>query len=273
MTASAKLMLNGFQPFYGLDRKYLTEFWHVYGVTAGDAGWTPANTQEKVISVVPRVIGYPHPDAELKSAICTGLRLVEGPWPQADGTLEAIVQVTFDSDRRWGAGFRFSGGMERDDRDMMIPGWTRTTLSATGATGAQVNWKPNSVHLRRPGFARLEPRNGTGMTETEKGAVFSYVGKPFSVFGIVYLMETPTITRLRTNQTIISYRFYTSCPVRRMAAGEIPGIDVVVPELHSLDDYTQVYDPVNPSIGVALASRYGSPLDPTTLPYWGQPLV
>lgn len=272
MTASAKLMLNGFQPFYGLDRKFVTEFWHVAGVTAGDAGWTSSNTEEKVIAVVPRVRGIAHPDPGLKGAICTGLRLVDGPWPQADGTYEGIVQATFDTDRRWGSAFRESGAAFGKE----IEGWGVETfvrgfqLPTTSSTAAY-NWNYVKIPFKRSAIFRSFVCDATNISEQEKSQIFQYCGSLFSVFGFPYIYRSPVIVKLRTNQTLVTYNFESSSAVPAFAANAITGMTIIAtPELGPLEEYVLNVDSNPPSVGKRLSTVYTGDIgDPTLLPFWG----
>lgn len=272
MTAVAYLIKRDFGPANGLDRRYCIEHYRVVNIPFSDVNkWTRGNTTQQVFAVCPKK-GDAHPDTGLVGAICTMVRLISGPWVQSDGTAEAIVQCTFDSDRRWGSAFRVGTSESADDEMQVIPGWRQETLSTS--TSSVVNWVYNPMPFKRPGVLRIEPRDATGITESQRGLIYSAVGTVFVVFGIPYLFRAPQIQVIKTNQTIIYYRFWTSCPVIARASGAIPGIDVSCPALSWLDEYAMNPDDTTPSIQIKPASSYG-PLtgDPTLLPFWAARLI
>lgn len=265
MTAAAYLLKRDFGPSNGLDRRYCTEMYHVVNISAA---WKRSTTNQEVFSVCPQK-GDAHSDPALAGAICTMVRLISGPWFQSDGTSEAIVSCTFDSDRRWGAAFNFSASEEDDNNDQLVPNWRRENL----ASGV-VNWVWNPAPFKRPGIIRIEPRDATGITGTQRAAIYELVGTVFMIDHIPYLMRTPSITVMRTNQTIIRFRFWTAPPRPPLAASLFAGMDVAVPALTWLDMYLPIPDQIQPSVGKISGSSYGHPENPsTTLPFWDGSLI
>lgn len=270
--ATAYLIEQDFTAVRGLDRRYGVMLFHVVGIagpTSTGLGpvWSQSNTNQTVFSAIPFALGQLHPDPGIVGAICTAIRVVSGPWWQADGTGEALVSVTFDSNRRWGSAFRESWSSDPADEKAMMPAWTDVSIVSD-----QPNWREYAVPYVRPAFVRIVPCDATGITEDQKKQIYSAVGQPFKLFDIPYLFRTPLLVHTRTNQVILRYQFYTKCPVPAIDAGVIPDVDTAIPALDFLDEYSRFTDVTSPEIRVRPASVYGPSNDPTLLPFWGSQL-
>lgn len=281
MTASAKLCKNGFQPSVGLDRRYCRELWHVKGLNFDVATgmkvlplWSRSNTEEKVFSVLPFTRGTPHPDPSLAGAICVSITLQSGPWKQGDGTSEALVLATFDSDRRWGSAFQESGGsFGKEIEDWGVETFARG-FPIPSTSGSGYAWNYIKIPFKRSAILRSFFCDATGISDTDKDQVFAYCGLPFSVFTTAYIYRSPVITKIKTGQTILRYNFESSSPVPPFSATSISGMTIVpTPLLGPLQEYALNRDDSPPTVKVRPSLLYGNTLgDPTQLPFWGRRL-
>lgn len=263
----------------GLDRRYQVVLYHMMGIpgptTAGTLPfWTPANTEQTVFVDPVPAKGSASLDLGLAGAICVKRELVSGPWWQADGTGEAIVSVTYDSDRRWGSAFRDSWSISPSDENLTLPCWTKgeQLTSETSASANTYAWRASFFPMVRAGIIRSIPVDATGITENQKALIYSKVGQLYKLFGVPYILRTPLSRHLRTNQVIVQYQFFTKCPVQAIDAGVIPGVDTAMPGLGFLDEYVRNEGVNPPSIGVRKFTTYGAANDPTELPFWGAQL-
>lgn len=268
MAAVATLIKSNFTVSSGLDRDYGVELYHVTGIS----GWTPQNTSTAVFSALPVFNGAPHPDPNIR-ALCTSVRLVKGPsFVQGGDSAEAIVAVTYDSERRWGAAtFIQATETETSDEIIEVPNYSRTTL----ASGV-LDYRFSPIRQNRANIIRADNRvavfANTTQLEATKTVVFGYVGTLWLIYGVLYQMIAPKIYKLPTNQTIFQYRFFTKSPVlARLANGSSIGVDI--PALPYLGEYvTSIQADGTPVISVRPSSDYvpvgGNPGNPTFLPYW-----
>lgn len=266
MSAAAYLLKSDFDASLGLERRYGSELWHVTGIT----GWNRTNTSSTVLNQVPARIGSRHPDPGIVGAICIYIKKMDGPWvsQSGDGTMEATVLVTYDSDRRWGgAGYVESGIVGDGTEDLEVPNFRSTTGS-----GALNNYFWSPIHIDRALIRRIEPRDASGITEAEKTIVFSYVGRPFNIYGQYWIMLCPSLMRTPTNQMLLRYSFRSKAAVGAFPIG--PLVSVSIPPLNQLDEYLYNSGSYPPTIGVKPAVEiYGSGGDPTRLPYWNSRIV
>lgn len=257
--ATAYLLKQNFRVSRGLDRTYGREAYHVTGIM----GWTAANTDNVVFTAIPAAIGAAHLDPGLSNAICTGIDLVDGPWVSltGDGSMEAIVLVTYDSDRRWGAGGYFESGTTSEMRAIRVPCFSGVSSASSSS------FVRNDFEYQRAVIRRVEWRDGTGITESEKSRAISYTGKQFQVYGDDYILASPSITRLPTNQVVIKYVFTASAEVKAFAVNGAR-IAKPIPALARNDEYLVDLDSVSVSKQTAV-ELYGPVLDPQPfLPYW-----
>lgn len=275
MAPTASLIKENWGLNSGLDRDFGVELYYVSGIT----GWTPQNTTTTVFSALPVAKGSAHPDPNIR-AICTNIRVVKGP--SFVGGLDngkAIVAVTYDSERRWGAASFIQGTKTNvSDERIMVPNWTKITTTTGGSTTD--NWLNSPIPYIRGTIMRIENRfavfTNYSQLEAAKNLVYGYVGQAFSIFGVPYLMLSPDVIRLPTNQTIFQYRFLTKTPV----PGRTPDANTVgvsVPSLGYLEEWVETIGPDGtPIIGKRTVSDYinlGNTIgDPTVLPYWSNTL-
>lgn len=282
MAATAKLIKRGFSPSAGLDRRFCHELWHVIGIEEGT--WKRSSTSQAVFPALGFAQGSPHPDSGLAGAVCTMIALVDGPWIQSDGTMEAVVSATFDSDRRWGGAFYESAYTTGEDYDnFIVPNWAKGVEFPGPTPGGQpiFEWIETETRYSRSRIIRVEFRSASGITVPERANLFTYVGQAFLLDNVPFLYRTPTISVTRTNQTIIRYTFESSSKVMAFPANATTGFGVPVPQLDELEEYVRVYPTTSglaPSIGkrpvlssYAISGLYLNPV--TTLPYWGQRLT
>lgn len=266
MSASAYLLKQDFRPSVGLDRTFVRELWHVIGIV----GWTPANTREVVFSAVSAELGKAHIDPGFGNAICTNISLADGPWvsQSGDGTMEALVLVTYDSDRRWGAAGYMESGTSGGMEGIFVP-----CFSKSAANDNLVKYDRNDFKWRRAMITRTDYRDGTGMIEADKTVAMSWLGKLFNVYSQTYILSDAKIVRLATNQTIIKYVFTASAPVRAFQPNQT-SLGVAIPALARNEEYIVNASVTPPTITVRPESEYGQAADPTlnTLPYWDRRL-
>lgn len=256
MSTAAYMLKRSFHPTLGLDRNHCVELWHVTGIV----GWTRANTSSTVLSVVPISRGDPHPDPLLSNAVCISIGLAAGPKVSQDnlGTMEAIVSVVYDSNRTWGAAGYPESGMFAALMPIMVPSFARL--------GADTNLQRNDFSYLRTTINRIEPRNGTGISEADKEWVAGYVGKRFILHTIEYRLIAAPIRRLASGATIIEYTFLSKSAIPAFQPSP-PYRAVVIPALGINEEYVATQN----SIGVVSASVLFDPNTSNpdnTLPYW-----
>lgn len=266
MATLAYHLREAFRPSTGLDRSSCVELYHVTQIT----GWTRQNTGETVFAYVGVNKGDPHPDPALSGAVCTNITLAEGPFVNpTSGAVEAIVAVSYDSNRRWGAASYFeSGQYGRSDLNHRVPNFS--ILVEGGATSLDpVYTRDDFVHPRGI-HTRIENRNGNGITEVTKQKILGYTGRVFMVGEIPYLYDAPQIIKLRTNSVLVRYTFVTKSPIMGFDVTSDGRIAVEIPALDWMEEYR-----INvnvPEITVKGADEYGDILDPTILPFWTSPI-
>lgn len=269
MSASAYLLKANYRVSYGLDRHGGTELWHVQGVE----GWDGTSSVALVLDLVPSKLGDQHVDPRMSGAICTDKSIVDGPWvsQSGNGITEFLVLVTFDSNRRWGgAAYVESGTRGVGSETIDIPNYVKVQV------GTSTLWEFRPIKLERAIMERIEPRDGSGITETQKTLIFSYAGRPFTIFGQTWIMLTPDIMRMRTNQTILRYRFRSKAAITAFPADDTKGVGVPIPAIAQLGEYSVKWTTLSTPTIVAVppntlyAGTFG---DPTDLPFWGNRLV
>jgi len=266
MSASAYLLKQDFRPSVGLDRTFVRELWHVIGIV----GWTPANTRQVVFSAIAIELGKAHIDPGFGNAICTNISLADGPWvsQSGDGTMEALVLVTYDSDRRWGAAGYPESGTDGGLMEFEVPCFSKSPPNAT-----LKKYDKNNFMWTRAKIVRTDYRDGTGMIEADKTVAMSWVGKLFNVYSQTYILSDAKIVRMATNQTIIKYVFTAFAEVRAFQPNG-SSVAVPIPALARNDRYIVNASVEPPEITVRHESEYGQAADPTlqTLPYWDRRL-
>lgn len=263
MAIAINMLRAGFRYFDGLDRRYAVDLWHVTGIT----GWDYTDT-DIVISLFP-ARGSAYPDSKLAGAILVG-REIRDAWLAQDGlTQEAIVALTYDSDRRWGrAGYVESGIIGSTER-IAIPNFR--PVPTTGATSGTIRYDWYPLEEYRDVQRWLFPCDGSGITDVQKSGVFANVRKAYLLYGNLWILENPSIIRTGTNQTIIKYSFRATAPMPSFPAS--PTIAKTIPAIGRLSIYGIDGSTSIPSIiEVSATTQFPSPLDPTTgpgaLPFW-----